>query len=216
MEENKKYELVEENCIIHEGRKLYRIRALKAIFNVMCTIPKGSVGGYVEGYHNLSQKGSCWIFDNSKVYGNAEVSRSSAILYGTEIYGNARVKDSIVKNSSKVFGNAIVKNHSEINEGSKVCGNAVIVNSRIDKSTYVLCNASVISKGGIILNDSSVGDNSTVTISPGASTEFRQLIAINNSKIEVLREDSNIPDKSDIIYNLTCKKNEIYSFIKEI
>jgi carbonic anhydrase/acetyltransferase-like protein (isoleucine patch superfamily) len=214
MEENKKYEILEDKFIIYKGRKLYRIKALKSISNVMCTIPKGSIGGYVEGYHNLSQKGSCWVFDNTVVYGNAEVSKSSAILYGAEVYGNARVKDSIIKNSSKVFGNAVVKDNSEINEGSIVCENAVVKDSCITNSTHVSNNASVISKGGITLKDSSVSGNSTVTISPGASTEFRQLIATNNSKIEILREDSIIPDICDTVYNLTLKKNEMYSFIK--
>ena len=217
MEENKKYELVEDDFIIHKGKKLYRIRALKGISSVICYIPEGFKGGYVEGYHNLSQEDNCWIFNDSKVYGNAVVSKCSAIIYNSEVYGNARVIDSVVKYDSEVYGNAIVKNNSEINNYSKVFGNAVIVNSSIIKNTYISYNSSVISKGGIILNDSSMSGNSTVTISAGAGAEFRRLIATNNSKMEILREENTvIPDRSVVIHNLTREKNEIYRLIKEV
>jgi hypothetical protein len=55
--ENKKYELVEDDFIIHNGRKLYRIKALKKlkkshVFGSFI-VQKGEIGGYVEGYHNL-------------------------------------------------------------------------------------------------------------------------------------------------------------------
>ena len=40
-----------------------RVKALRDFSDVL----KGGVGGYVEGEHNLSHEGDCWI------YGNAEV-----------------------------------------------------------------------------------------------------------------------------------------------
>ena len=63
---NKKYELTDET-IIYNGRKLYRIRALKDFAN----IKKGDLGGYIESEYNLSQNGNGWIYDNAKVYDHA-------------------------------------------------------------------------------------------------------------------------------------------------
>jgi hypothetical protein len=105
MKKNKKYELVEDDFILHKGKKLYRIRALKPIFSDsrinIHRIRQGSLGGYVEGYHNLSQECSCWISDNAKVYENARV-EGSAMIYGcAEIFGNA-----VVNGSAKIMGDA--------------------------------------------------------------------------------------------------------------
>ena len=48
-----KYEILEDEFIELNGRKLYRIKALKNF----CHIEKGEVGGYIESEQNLSQKG---------------------------------------------------------------------------------------------------------------------------------------------------------------
>jgi hypothetical protein len=64
-----KYELVKDDFILHEGKKLYRIKALRDIdlFGDY-KIFKGQLGGYIEGYHNLSQEGNCWVFSPAKIY----------------------------------------------------------------------------------------------------------------------------------------------------
>ena len=54
--ENKKYELLEDDAIVREGRKLYRIQALR---NVRIGVKTGAVGGYVEKEANLSHEGAC-------------------------------------------------------------------------------------------------------------------------------------------------------------
>jgi len=82
----KKYELTNET-ISFENRKLFRIRALKDFGNVKA----GDLGGYVESENNLSQEDNCWIYENARVYGNAEVSNDDIVS------GNARVYDDAMK-----------------------------------------------------------------------------------------------------------------------
>lgn len=55
-----KYELVESEVAdgVTNGKPLYHIRALKDFSDVK----KGDLGGYVEGYHNLTQEGDAWIY----------------------------------------------------------------------------------------------------------------------------------------------------------
>lgn len=53
---DKKYEILEDECYSDwEGRRLYRIRALKNFNDVRI----GDIGGYIEKESNLSQNGNC-------------------------------------------------------------------------------------------------------------------------------------------------------------
>lgn len=64
-----KYKIREDLSIDYKGKKLYRIEALKDFSDVK----KGDLGGFIESYNNLNQKGNCWIFGDAEVYGNAKV-----------------------------------------------------------------------------------------------------------------------------------------------
>jgi carbonic anhydrase/acetyltransferase-like protein (isoleucine patch superfamily) len=126
--EDKKYELVEDNFIIHEGRKLYRIRALKEIdpFGALKTT-RGNLGGFVEGYHNLSQEGNSWIYHEAKVYGNARVENDAIVGGDAEVFDNARVKDEArVYEYAKVYGNAVIKSGAKIGWHSNIYGNVIV------------------------------------------------------------------------------------------
>ena len=76
-----KYEILKDEFIEFDGRKLYRIRALKDFHNVK----KGKVGGYIASERNLSHEGEAWVYGNACVYGDAQV-------YGNaQVAGNAQV-----------------------------------------------------------------------------------------------------------------------------
>ena len=68
METEKKYKLTDE-CITLGDKKLYRIEAIKNFADVH----KGDKGGFVESEENLSQNGSCWLYDDAKVFGDANI-----------------------------------------------------------------------------------------------------------------------------------------------
>lgn len=77
----------------------YRPKALRDLPNVS----KNHIGGVVKGYHNLSQKGDCWVYYFAGVIGNARVSE------------NARVcDDALVKENAKVIGRAVISGRSII------------------------------------------------------------------------------------------------------
>ena len=118
----KKYEIVKTDNIVHDGKTLYRIRALKDFVNVFGEqIRKGELGGYIESENNLSQKGTCWISDNAKVFSNATVCDNATICANAIICDNATIcANATVSGSAKVYGNAKVYDEAE------VCGNAKV------------------------------------------------------------------------------------------
>jgi len=165
----KKYELVEDDFILHEGRKLYRIRSLKE-FGSNCNrsaniiITEGQLGGYVEGYHNLSQEGKCWVYDDSKVYGNARVLDNATLLSTSTVYGNAVIKDDALIYQSKVYDNAVVIGDSFISY-SKVHNNARIERKEDMTRTKVIesviyDNANIIAE---VISHSEIFDNAKVS-----------------------------------------------------
>ena len=94
----------------------YRPVAVKNFSN----ISKGVFGGFIRGYHNLSQSGNCWIYDNSIVFGNAEVSSNA------QVYGYAKVYD-----NAHISGNAHVYDNAEICGTAHICGNTRVKNRKI-------------------------------------------------------------------------------------
>lgn len=106
--ETKKYELVKSESIVHNGRTLYRIRALRE-FTISrgVAIKVGDIGGFVESENNLSQEDICWIFDDAKVYENAKICGDAKICCDAKVFGNAKVwGDAFVLDDAEVWGNA--------------------------------------------------------------------------------------------------------------
>ena len=100
-----KYEILKDEFIEFDDRKLYRIKALKDFFNVK----EGEFGGYIESEQNLSQEGNAWVYGNAQVSGDAWVSGNAWV------YGNARVSgDAWVSGDARVYGNAQVAGNAQV------------------------------------------------------------------------------------------------------
>ncbi|MCX5614413.1 hypothetical protein [Bombella saccharophila] len=88
---SKKYELTDDT-IEHDGRTLYRIRALVDIPAI--GVSAGDLGGYVESEKNLSHTGDCWVHGNARVRGNAFVNDNgfvgSNMIVNQVIYGEVQ------------------------------------------------------------------------------------------------------------------------------
>ena len=119
-----------------EGRRLYRIKALRDI--PKHKVKAGEYGGWVENPNNLSQWDECWI-------------KSTALVYGeeTEIAGDALVLDfarvcdgSKVSGIAKVSDHAVVRN-STLTDWATVEGSAVVTDSTLKDSARVAMNATV-------------------------------------------------------------------------
>ncbi len=120
---DKKYELLKDDYKEVYRFKLYRIRALKDFGDVK----KGEVGGYIEKEENLSQKNTCWVYEEARVFGSAEVYGEAEICDEAKIYGEAKIFEKArvfgetrVFDKAKVYGKAIVYGEAEI------CGEAEI------------------------------------------------------------------------------------------
>ena len=124
---DKKYELIKEN-------DYYRIKALKN-FQLITgeVIRKGDFGGLVQGKHNLSQEGNCWInlnaiaCHNSKVIDNAVMKDNSRVFDNSTISGNA-VMNGVSKayDHSTISGNAVMEDCSIAYKDSTITGNALL------------------------------------------------------------------------------------------
>jgi hypothetical protein len=88
------------------GTTLHRIKAVKTFGNVKA----GTVGGFVEREENLSQKGTCFIFDNGKAYDQAQVRG-----------------DVIVKDRARVFGRVVVDGGIKLTGRAALGGDIAII-----------------------------------------------------------------------------------------
>lgn len=156
---NKKYELLKDDYINYRGRTLYRIKALRDFSDVKA----GDIGGYIESEKNLSQDGSCWVYDNAKVFNNARVYENAEVrryvkIFGVAfVYGNAKVGGSAIvfdnvhiSGSTFVYGNAKVHGYAHIFGNAEVYGNAQVFgdaevynNARVYGDAWVFNNARI-------------------------------------------------------------------------
>mgnify|MGYP000818504271 CR=1 FL=1 len=122
----KKYELTSE-YVEFDGRKLYRIKALKSFYLCGLTVKAGALGGYIEKEENLSQEGNAWIHGNAYVYDNAYVRDNAYICEEAWIHGNAEIKNEAwIHGNAEIGGNAKVKDEAEVYGDAEVCDNAEI------------------------------------------------------------------------------------------
>lgn len=135
-----KYILTKDDSIACNSVYFYRPKAVRDFSNVS----KGDIGGFIDGYHNLSHKGNCWIYNTASVYGEACISEDAKILDKAKIYG-----DSVVYGDTVVGGNALIYGKSKINTGmiynaevsdSKIFGNSYVGDIKVKKSILVTDN----------------------------------------------------------------------------
>lgn len=98
---------------------LYRIEALEAIAELDVYV--GTKGGWVQGEHNLSKDGKCWVADDATVSGNALVTGDALVADTADITGSATIMD-----NAKVFGDATISGDVTVSENAIVYDNADI------------------------------------------------------------------------------------------
>lgn len=139
-----KYELtnIKRN---YGGTTVYRIKALEDIENknnFQLDVKKGDLGGWVSGYHNLSQQGKCWIYDNSIVVDNARV-EDDAIIYGnsamydnSSAYNRSEVCNSVLSNNSMILGKGCIED-CELHNNVKIMKNSRLIHSFLFGNTQI-------------------------------------------------------------------------------
>ncbi|HDL5655759.1 TPA: polymer-forming cytoskeletal protein [Mannheimia haemolytica] len=159
MTTQKKYELLQNDTINHNGRTLYRIKAITTFGTVFA----GTLGGYIEKESNLKHLGNAWVYDNAKVYDSAEVYGNAKVWGNAEVWGSAEVYGNAeVWGSAKVWGNAEVWGSAEVYGNAKVYDSAEVWGSAKVRSFAVL------SERKMIFWASNVGtENGTLTVYNG-------------------------------------------------
>ena len=122
----------EGETIICEGRKLHRIVAVRNFGGI---VKAGDLGGFIENESNLSHKGFCWVYDQAKVYGYAEIVDNAAIKdeamvfstpSGTMIFAvDGGNRANWRPNVAKVCGNSTVSGHAKV-YGRALCFDSVV------------------------------------------------------------------------------------------
>jgi len=87
----------------------------------------GTVGGFVDGEHNLSQGGNAWIADDARVSEMGYIGNDAWIGGYTRVFGNARVTaDARVLGNSVIFDNARVFAYGIVLRDTYLLGNSRI------------------------------------------------------------------------------------------
>lgn len=174
----KKYELTNDERGVVGGNgfpaSLHRIKALRDFECSGIQIRTGDLGGYIESEDNLSHEGSCWVFDDARVFdsarvsGDACVSESAEVSAYAEVYGQAIVSDqSVVSGYAKVYGEAKVSDmgyvigHSDVSGDAGVSGTSTVVDSIASDSAYITGD-SYISKGAVVRGNAIVSGNAII------------------------------------------------------
>jgi len=119
----KKYELLQDDFIIKNGKKLYRIRAIRD-FGI---VKAGAMGGYIESEKNLSHDGNCWVADHGLVYEKGQVFGDGQVAGNGWVCGNGRVSG-----HGWVFGNGKVAGHGRVFGTGWVAGDGIVAKYDLD------------------------------------------------------------------------------------
>jgi UDP-3-O-[3-hydroxymyristoyl] glucosamine N-acyltransferase len=137
---NKKYKLIKS-----DKSGLYRIKALKDFTDVKI----GDIGGYVESEDNLSHEGSCWVYNDAQMFGNATMS-GNAFMFGNavmsgkaQMFGNATMSgNAVMFGYAQMSGNARISGNACMFGNARIFGNAVMSgNARIFGNAVMSGNA---------------------------------------------------------------------------
>ena len=124
---------------------LYRIEALRNFGYVK----KGDLGGWIEKEDNLSQSGTCWVYDEAIVFQDAKVSGKAKVCCHAKVSGYAIVTDNaVVCGNSEIYDYAILQNDVWINDDAHIYGNA---RANLEKSAEEVLNVMrdiVVTMGG--------------------------------------------------------------------
>lgn len=146
----KKYEITE---ITHPKYPwLHRIRARCQVNE---QVGPGALGGYVQTEDNLSQDGTCWIYDQAICCEEAVVEDDGRMFDGAVAQGSA-----LISGDARMFERAVAEGNSsffsgELKEDARLSGNAVVNRSDNGLSPLIGRKSNVYGSvcGWFVVND---------------------------------------------------------------
>ena len=188
-----KYEILKDEFIEFDGRKLYRIRALKDFHNVK----KGKVGGYIASERNLSHEGEAWVYGNACVSGDARISDDAWVYGNARVSGNVRVSDDArVYGDARVSGNACVSGDARISGNAQVYGNACVYgDAQVYGNAQVAGNAQVLNRHSVVWFSNVGTENGTLTVYCGKNGLIATRGCLTGSVEEFLDKSAKVHDE---------------------
>ena len=176
----KKYRLLENDTVLVDDRKLYRIIALRDFADV----ETGDKGGYVESENNLSQSCDSWVYGDAKVYDDAVVCDDAEVCGYAEVYG-----DAVVRGKAGVYGDAVVRGNAKVYGDANVYGDAVVHgNAKVYGDAEVCRNAEVYGDAkvygdAVICGDAEISDKAGYYVSKNIWSSGRYITFTRSNKM---------------------------------
>ena len=105
----KKYTLSPTPSHYRDGKRVYRIQALRSFGDVK----EGDFGGFVESESNLSHFGNCWIYDEAIAMENSIVTGNAKMMDNAVIKGSSVIMDEVKLSGAVVLpGNSIIRGNT--------------------------------------------------------------------------------------------------------
>lgn len=155
---------------------LFRIRSLIDIPGT--SIRKGTMGGLVENESNLSHDGSCWIYDNARVFRNAVVKDD------VKVFGYASIFD-----DAEVSGTGFVFSYAKVYGKTKISGNVwVAMESNVFGDCFISGDSKVYFNISSGTHTSIVVDNKTISYS-GSDKNGLDYITIDSQYKQISKKN---------------------------
>ena len=148
-ETEKKYIILDDETLEHNGRTLYRIQAIKDFAKVK----SGDKGGWVQSENNLDQEGNCWLYREAKSYDTSYITDDVEVFGNAEIYGDAQLWGfAKIGWNTKIYDDAKVYGHAMLFDNIEICNNAIVHDYAQLSSDIKVCDDAEVCEYAYIIN----------------------------------------------------------------
>lgn len=139
MEAQQKYEITD---IPHSGYP--QLRRIRALIDIGESVTEGDLGGYVQSEENLSQEGSCWLYNNAICCEDAVVSEDAELHDACVACGSA-----LISGTAKMFDNTLADSNCVVHDGeirfqARITGHAIIAKETESGMSPIIAGTSLI------------------------------------------------------------------------
>ena len=176
------------------------LRRIRALVNINQAVLKGAWGGFVEHEQNLSQEGTCWLYDQAICCEHAVVERSAALFQKSVAKGNALVTGDAVMYQTSVAEGACRIQSGEVWDRARIQGTAQVAASWKtgyaplilgDSQVYGNVCGKVLVKGNVLPNRSVENQTQDLLVFRGGDS----IRKVNESIRKKNRRNSQSADK---------------------
>lgn len=168
----KKYEIIPSKHMKWDGHTLYRIKACRSFTTISGRkVRNGDLGGWIEKEDNLSQseRDFSWVFDNAKVYGNANVFDNAIISDYAQVFESASVWDNvevlgnaIIRDTAEIYGQARIFDNAEIFGRAEVCSDAQVYGNAHVWGNATVCGTAKVYGDAVVFENANVDGDAEI------------------------------------------------------